>query len=80
MINLDFIVSCVPKNRVSLNKSKYFKKSEVEKLINYTGFKNINRLSKHIDTNTFLFKSIKQFFKVSKSDRFGRTMMLSTSI
>ena len=68
MINLDFIVSCVPKNRVSLNKSKYFKKSEVEKLINYTGFKNINRLSKHIDTNTFLFKSIKQFFKVSKTD------------
>ena len=26
MINLDFIVSCVPKNRISLNKSQYFKK------------------------------------------------------
>lgn len=68
MINLDFIFSSVPKNRISLKNSKYFKKNEVEKLINYTGFKNISRLPKHIDTNTFLFKSIKKFFKVTKTD------------
>ena len=68
MINLDLIFSCVPKNRINLAKSEFFKKNEIKKILNYTGFTNVNRIPKNITSSNFIFKSIKKFIGYSKID------------
>ncbi len=68
MINLDLIFSCVPKNKLNLKKSKIIKKNEIKKILNYTGYLNVNRLPDNVSSSNFIFKSIKKFFEYSKID------------
>ena len=58
MINLDLIFSCVPKNKLNLKKSKIIKKNEIKKILNYTGYLNVNRLPDNVSSSNFIFSII----------------------
>jgi len=67
MINLDFIVSCVPKNKLLIKNNKIIKKKNILKIINYTGFDSVNRLPKNYSSKKFLFNAINKFISFSNT-------------
>ena len=70
MIEIKSIYSFVPKNFLSKKTIiKKFGKNQYSKIKNYTGFENLNVISKKDSSNFFFFKSMGKFFKLEKINK-----------